>query len=317
MIKSIFQPDGPRVKTLPPEALPVSKSRFTWVDVESPDENDFSALEKAFPIHHLAKSAVFDRFIRSKVIEFDEHLFIVFHEPVRGKSSLSFPGLGIFLGKNFLITVHNNRMASIDSVRNSVSEEPEIMKRGPSFLAYLILDHIVDGVFPILDDIEREADALEDYVFLGEGADSLSKIFQLKLKLIELRKRIGPEREVLASLSRHDSVFIDPGITIYFQDIYDHMIRVADLVDVYRELLTGILDIHISVQSRRLNEVMKVLTVIATLMLPLTLVTGFYGMNVVFPEVELFGGNSYFFILLLMVIISVLLIAYFRKKMWL
>jgi len=318
MIQSIFFLEGGKIKNVTSAQLNVVKTKnFVWVDVENPDKGDFDFLKKNFPLHSLACDPVFESSSRPRIIDFEKHLLIVFHEPILEEKSIAYSRLDIFLGKNFLITVHKNSLASIDTIKENLGDSPKIMKKGPSFLMYNLLDHVVDNYFPVLDDFDARADELESEVFLKADKNTLKKLFSLKRKVLRLRKRIGPQREVLAILSRHDSKLIDQDSIIYYRDVYDHLIMLSDMLDIYRDLLTSILDVYVSMQSNKLNEVMKVLTVIATIMMPLTLITGFYGMNIVFPEVQFFGPDSYFFIFFLMLILSVVMVLYFRKKEWL
>ncbi|MAG18287.1 MAG: magnesium and cobalt transport protein CorA [Candidatus Diapherotrites archaeon] len=318
MIQSIIVPENGKVKNITSAQLSDVKNKtFVWIDVEDPTEEDFEFLRKNFPLHPLASDPVFESRLRPKIIDFQQHLLLVFHEPLMEQGKLSFSRAIFFIGKDFLITVHNQSLPSIDAIKELVNSSPKVLKKGSSFLVYDLLDQIVDNYFPILDELDDEIDNLESKMFLRDGKDTLRKVFSLKRKILELKRKISPVREVLSALSRHESKIIDKNALIYFRDVYDHAIRISDTIDIYRDLLTSILEVHISLQSNKLNEVMKVLTVIATIMMPLTLITGFYGMNIVFPEVELFNADSYFFILFLMLIVSGMLIMYFRKKKWL
>ncbi|MCR4369491.1 MAG: magnesium/cobalt transporter CorA, partial [archaeon] len=273
-----------------------AKKGFVWVDVERPSKEEFDLLQKTFPLHPLACDPVFEAHIRAKFIDFEKHLLLIFHEPLEEKGH-SFARIIIFVGKNFLVTVHPRSLPSIDSMRELAQKNPELVMKGSSFLTYHLLDRIVDNYFPILDDLDYALDDLEKKIFVSNGKQTLKEVFRLKRQILELRKMVSPGREVLASLARHDSTIISKDSILYFRDVYDHIIRISDTVDGYRDLLTSVLDVYISVQSNRMNDVMKVLTVIATVMLPLTLIVGFYGMNITFPEVGLFGENTYYFIL--------------------
>ena len=317
MINSIFVLEGNKVKNITSAQLQSLKSKgFVWVDIEAPSEEDFEHLKNIFPLHPLACEASVRKNSRPRVTEFDEHLFVVFHEPFKGGKHVSFLQLDLFIGTNFLITTHSKSLVSIDTIKKNFEENPKLFKKGPSFIAYYLLDHIVDNYFPIMDDIDKMLDDVEDEVFINGSDGVLNNIFSLRRYVLELRKKVVPEREVLSTLARFDSKFIDQASTIYFRDIYDHTIRISEMVDAYRDLLTSVLDVYLSAQSKKLNEVMKVLTVIATIMMPLTLITGFYGMNINFPEVQAFGVNSYWFILGIMLVIAFAMVVYFKKKKW-
>jgi len=318
MIQSILNYENNKVNNLTSVQLSEMKKNFVWVDVEDPSKEDFEFIQKHFLIHSLACDQIFDPDIRPKLQDFENHLAITFHEPIQEDKSFFFSRLDLFIGKNFIITIHKKSLPSIDTIKENLSKNPSVLKKGPSFMAYLIIDNIVENYFPVLDELDSLADEIEDKVFINHGdKETLKRIFYLKRRLIEFRKRISPEREILSTLSRADSKIIDLKYSIYFRDIYDHLVRISDMVDIYRDLVTSVLDVYVSVQSNKLNEVMKVLTVIATIMMPLTLITGFYGMNISFPEIELFGANTYYFIFVLMGIVAILLILFFKKKKWL
>ncbi|MCR4335774.1 MAG: magnesium/cobalt transporter CorA [archaeon] len=318
MIQSIIVQENGKAKNITSaQFLDIKNKTFAWLDIENPTNEDFEFLRKNFSLHPLASDPIFESRLRPKIIDFQQHLLLVFHESIQEQKELSFPRVIFFIGKDFLITVHNRSLPSIDTMKELVNNSPNVMKKGSSFLVYEILDRIVDNYFPILDKLDDELDDLENKMFLDGEKGTLKKVFSLKRKILEIKRKISPSREVLSNLSRHESKIIDKNALIYFRDIYDHTIRISETIDIYRDLLTSILDIHISLQSNKLNEVMKVLTVIATIMMPLTLVTWFYGMNVIFPEVEFLKTDSYFFILFLMLIVSGMLIMYFRKKKWL
>jgi len=318
MIQSILKYANNKVNNITSAQLAETNKNFVWVDVEDPSKEDFDFLKKHFLIHSLACDQIFDSNLRPKLQDFENHLAITFHEPVQEDKSFFFSRLDIFIGKNFIITLHQGSLPSIDAIKENLSKNPNILKKGPSFMTYTIIDTIVENYFPVLDELDSLADEIEDKVFINYGdKETLKRIFYLKRRLIEFRKRISPEREILSTLSRTDSKIIDSKYSIYFRDIYDHLIRISDMVDIYRDLVTSVLDVYVSVQSNKLNEVMKVLTVIATIMMPLTLITGFYGMNVSFPEIDFFGAYTYYFIFVLMLIVSILLILFFKKKKWL
>ncbi|MEK6958107.1 MAG: magnesium/cobalt transporter CorA [archaeon] len=318
MIKSAIVFDSGKMRNVAPEQLSIPAQKgFVWVDIEDPEQEDYDRLKDVLPLHPLAWGSIQDSYARPKLIEFESHLLMVFHEPVLESKSISFSRLGIFLGKNFLVTVHRKSLRCIDSVMQNMDANFSLLKKTPSAVAYLILDLLVDNYFPVIDSLEAKFAEAEDNVLVHHDEKALEKIFLLKRQVLELRKKVVPQRESLSMLSRHDSKMVDPSIGIYFRDIYDHMIRVDEMLDSYRDLMTNLLDAYISVQSNKLNEIIKLLTVISTIILPLTLIVGFYGMNIVFPEVQSLGVNFYYVILVVMAIVTVAMIIYFRRKKWL
>ncbi len=318
MIKSAIVFDSGKMRSIAPEQLSVPAQKgFVWVDVERPEQADYGFLEHLLPLHPLAWQAMQEPYVRPKITVFDEHIFIVFHEPLLEGKAVSFSRLGFFLGKNFLVTVHKKTLRCTDAVLKSLDINSSFLKKGPSYIVYALLDRMVDDYFPLLDSLDNKFDEAESKVLVHHDEKALEKIFTLKREILELRKKAIPQREVLSALSRHDSKTVEPSLIVYFRDVYDHMIRVDEMLDSYRDLVTSLLDAYISVQSNKLNETIKVLTVIATATLPLTLIVGFYGMNITFPELRFFGANSYFFILFIMLLVTIVMAVYFRNKKWL
>jgi len=317
MIESILVFNNNKVDNVTSARLPdLDKKKIVWVDVQDPSSEDIAFLEKNFILHPLACENATEEKMRDKFTEFDEHAFLIFHEPFSNGKSLSFSRVAIFIGKTFLITVHKKSLMSIDEMKQTIEHDPKIMKKNPAFLAYFILDKAVENYFPIMENLDLKIDELEDLIFANDTNQLLNKIFLTRRQVLELRKKVLPEREVLTSLARFNSKFINEKSSVYFRDVYDHILRFSEMLDSYRDILTSFTDVYVSIQSNKLNEVMKVLTVIATIMMPLTVITGFYGMNIVFPEVEFLGVNSYWWVFVLMSVIAGLLILYFRKKGW-
>jgi len=317
MIQSIFVLNGSKIENITSAQLQeYSGKGFVWVDVEDSVDEDFEYLKNILPLHDLACDIVTRKYSRSKITEFDKHLFMIVHEPFEEGKKVSFLSTAFFIGDKFLVTAHKESLVSIDSVKRNIELNPSVFKRGPAYLVYLIIDGVIDEYFPILDSLDRNLNEVERLVFDNKSKATLTMIFNLRREVLDLRKKVIPAREVLGTLSRFESNYIPHKYSIYYRDLYDHLIRISEMIDAYRDLLTGILDVHISIQSQRLNEVMKVLTVIATIMMPLTLITGFYGMNIIFPDVALLGDNTYWFILIMMSAVVIIMLYYFKNKKW-
>ncbi len=285
-----------------------------WVDMTAKTQEELAEVKELFGFHQLALEDCVDRQQRPKIDIFEDHLLVILKDlELRGR--LVTNQLSLFIGKNYLVTVSNKRLEEVGAVVNRLRKNPN-RHRTPDFLAYRVLDRIVDSYFPILDGIEDEIEEVERRI-LQEPNDRgvAERIFKSKRRLIKVRKAVWPAREVFSTLSRGDLPHIAKGSRKYYRDVYDHVVLVIDLVETYRDLVSGILETHLSAISNSMNEVMKVLTVIATIFIPLTFITGLYGMNFrIMPEIGWEYG--YPFALLLMLAIGLGMAGYFRRKGW-
>lgn len=251
---------------------------FFWIDVEQPNEADYAILRDVFKFHPLAveDSEKFEQ--RAKLDDYDDFVFIVVYGAAPDGDRLV--EVHCFYNERFLVTVHRDEAPAFTAVRQRYVQRQRAVDN-PGQLLYRIIDALVDSFFPILADFDDRIDELEDETFLNATEAQLQEIFKMKRLLVGMRKAITPQRDMFASLS--GGVAQLPGMTEedehYFRDIYDHLIRISDLIDTYRDLLTGSMDVYLSIVSNRLNSVMKQLTVMATVFLPLTFVTGFFGQN--------------------------------------
>ena len=251
---------------------------FFWIDVSRPNEADYAVLRDVFEFHPLAveDSEKFEQ--RAKLDEYDDFVFIVVYGSAPDDDRLV--EVHCFYNERFLVTVHRDEAPAFTAVRQRYVQRQRAVDN-PGQLLYRIIDALVDSFFPILADFDDRIDELEDETFLNATEAQLQEIFKMKRLLVGMRKAITPQRDMFASLS--GGVAQLPGMTEedehYFRDIYDHLIRISDLIDTYRDLLTGSMDVYLSIVSNRLNSVMKQLTVMATVFLPLTFVTGFFGQN--------------------------------------
>lgn len=251
---------------------------FFWIDLDQPDEADYTILRDVFKFHPLAveDSEKFDQ--RAKLDDYDDFVFIVVYGAVPDDDRLV--EVHCFYSERFLVTVHRDEAPAFEAVRRRYVQRQNAVDN-PGRLLYRIIDALVDSFFPILADFDDRIDELENQTFLNAGDAQLQEIFRMKRLLVGMRKAITPQRDMFAALS--GGVASLPGMTEedehYFRDIYDHLIRISDLIDTYRDLLTGSMDVYLSTVSNRLNSVMKQLAVMATVFLPLTFITGFFGQN--------------------------------------
>ena len=251
---------------------------FFWLDVDQPDADDFQILSEVFKFHPLAieDSEKFGQ--RAKIDDYDDFVFIVIYGAVPDDDRLV--EVHCFYSEKFLVTVHRDEAPAFTEVRRRYVKRQKPID-DPGQLLYRIIDGLVDSFFPILADFDDRIDELENQTFLHAGDEELQEIFRMKRLLVGMRKAITPQRDMFASLM--GGVADLPGLTDederYFRDIYDHLIRISDLIDTYRDLLTSSMDVYLSTVSNRLNSVMKQLTIMATIFLPLSFITGFFGQN--------------------------------------
>jgi magnesium transporter len=285
-------------------------SRLAWFDVADPVSLELDELASRFGLHELQIEDCRHRPQRPKTEEHDTYIFTVLKH-IHDGSELEFDDIDLFLGRDFLISVRSADAAVIENVRVRAGEEGvDRLDR----LFYMIVDEIVDGYQPVLDKLADEISEIEDVVLDRPDPETLARIFSLKRKLVEFRRIAGGMREVVNSLIRREKGLVGDDLDPYFRDIYDHIIRTVDLIETYRDLLSGALDIYLSAVANRTNEVMKVLTIWGTVALPLVIITGFFGMNLPLPWAKSPYGTDYAVALMAISTISVLV--YFKMKRW-
>ncbi|MCI0665449.1 MAG: magnesium/cobalt transporter CorA, partial [Acidobacteria bacterium] len=255
---------------------------------------------------------------RPKVEEYTGYYFIVLYEAtlVNDEYQLELRELNIFLGKNYLVTVHSQQIRAIKTAENLWQGWTDLAERGTGLLAYLLIDAIVDDYLPLLDGISDRMDELEDQVFGDFQPESLHEIFRIKKQLLFLRRVIAPLRDVFNTMLRREQPIFSRETTVYFQDVFDHLIRVADTIDSLRDMLNSTMDAYLSVSGNRMNMVMKRLTALSTILMSVTLIAGIYGMNFTFMP-ELGWRYGYIGTLVAMVLIGLAIFFYFRKIKWL
>jgi magnesium transporter len=288
---------------------------FFWVDVAQPNEADYAILRDVFKFHPLAveDSEKFDQ--RAKIDDYDGYVFIVVYGAVPDDDRLV--EVHCFYSEKFLVTVHRDEAPAFTEVRERYVKRKKV--DDPGRLLYRIIDALVDSFFPILADFDDRIDELENQTFLNASDAQLQEIFQMKRLLVGMRKAITPQRDMFAGLI--GGVAELPGMSEederYFRDIYDHLIRISDLIDTYRDLLTSSMDVYLSTVSNRLNSVLKQLTILATVFLPLTFVTGFFGQNFGWMVGHIGGGPVFFGLGIGLEIATVAaLFTLFKKRGW-
>lgn len=255
-----------------------------WVDIDSTVRSQHALLEKVFKFHPLAIEDTLNPNSRVKLEEYDGFLFIIVRGVALAASTedpydLETKDLYCFLGKSFLVTVHAGPMPSVDRAANHIRRSPDLLDRGIERVLHAVLDDTVDSFFPILAQIDEFIDSLEERVFIKFDEEALRDLFQVKRLVLSLRRYLQPSREVMNVLTNRPSGLLTPDVQIYFRDIYDHVLRINDALDTYRDLLSSTMDAYLTQVSNRLGTTTKALSVVATMSLPFVVVSGMWGMN--------------------------------------
>ena len=296
-----------------------NKPGVTWIDVSGlADVGHLEWLGECFKLHPLVLEDILNVDQRPKIEDYEDYLYIVI------KTISSQPGvdeivaaqISLILGANFVLSFHEDNEDLFKTIRERIiTAKGRIRKAGADYLAYALMDLIVDNYFVTLEQFGDQVEFMEDEVVRQPVPATLQTVHHLKNHMIILRRSLWPLREVIARLERRESPLIQDATAVYFKDVYDHTIIAIDTVETYRDILSGLLDIYLSSVSNRLNEVMKVLTIIATIFMPLTFLAGVYGMNFKYmPELEWHYG--YFVCVAFMVMLAGCMLLYFKKRMW-
>jgi magnesium transporter len=265
------------------KSLVVDDCSLLWVDVRSLTKEDLDKLAPLFELHSLALDSVMDAYRRPHLFQFVDHFYVnmTMIKSTRADHGIKPMELHLFVGEKFIITAtRENACEAVDKALQEYLDTPSLCERGPMYAVYLLTEDLVETYYPVIEKLDDDADKLEDTMLDRAGRVSLKRNFDLKRRGFELRRLLGPQRDVLNDLSRRDFPFIQGESQVYFQDVYNRMTRLFDMLDTIREILSGNLDIYLSTVSNRLNDIMKVLTIFSVILGIFTLITGWFGMNV-------------------------------------
>ena len=301
-----------------PELLK-DESAVIWVDMDKPTEADERVLLDVFKFHPLTVEDCRENRHYPKVEEFEDYLYFIVHGVTADISPEKFNTIELdgFLGRNYVITYHHETFRSINNVKQQLRTTPVACQRGTAFLLHQILDQVVDYYSPVLDSFDDRIDHLEDDIFTLRRPNNeiLSQIMDLKRSVLRLRRISGKQMDILHRMSRGEFWLIPQDMRPFYRDVYDHLVRVVDLAESYRDLISGSLEAYLSVVSNRLNEIMKVLTIFSAVMLPLTFIAGVYGMN--FENMpELHSRYGYYAAWGLMILVAVVMLGFFWRRGW-
>jgi len=296
------------------------KDSVTWINVDGIHQVDMvEKIGRHYDLHPLVLEDILNTNQRPKMEDYENYLFLILKMITYGEAQklLYIEQVSIIVGRGFVLSFQESEGDVFESVRERLRKgKGRIRKGGPDYLAYALMDAVVDNYFLVLEKIGEDIEELEGEVISKPVPETAESIHNLKRELLFLRKSVWPLREAVVSLEKGESPLVQERTTVYLRDVYDHTIQVVDTIETFRDMVSGMLDIYLSSLSNRMNEVMKVLTIIATLFIPLTFVAGIYGMNFKYmPELEWRYG--YGLVWVVMVVIGLLMLLYFRKKKWL
>ena len=297
----------------------LERDHFFWLDLTAPSHDDLAKLRELFGFHPLALEDTENFGQRPKLDNYGDYIFLVFYGASRHRADDPEPlrEVHMFISGKYLITVHRDPLPPLDQQRHQLDGR---VLHSEQFLLYRVLDALTDSFFPLLAEMDGEIDDLEAAVLVSPTDQQLERLFSLKRQLVAMRKVITPQRDLFARTV--DQIAELPGLELderdYFRDVYDHLIRISDLIDSYRDLLSGATDLYLSTVSNRQNDVMKQLTVIATIFLPLSFITGFFGQNFGFMVNHLISHPWTFWVIGVgsMLATCVGLLVFFRRKGW-
>lgn len=294
-----------------------------WVDFcGEPNETCEPILRQVFGFHPLAVDDALQQTHIPKVDDWGDYLYIVLDAldlKPGGGDALIYNELDIFLGANYVVTHHDDPLPALDHVWESCQRDVRHTSNGADHLLYRIVDYLVAAYMPIVETMDKEIDEIEDQIFASPSSGTIAKLFSLKRALLAMRRVITPQREVLNKLARDDYRVIDPRDRIFFRDVYDHLVRLHDLNESMRDLVGGALDTYLSVVNNRMNEVMKTLTVITTLFMPISFIVGFFGMNFFGPAADFSawtGWPAFWVTLGILILLPLGMFFWMRRRTW-
>ncbi len=305
-------------ENVPVDQLPAiikTGDRVVWVDLSGPTKEESGILVSAFGFHPLAIEDCETRRNHPKMDDYRDYLFVLAHgvHPESSMREFRTRQLCLFLGPRYLVSYHKEKSRSVEYTLEGARKNHRVVSEGPGAILYNILDFQVEQYFPVMENFQKTVDTIEEKLFRRSTSEILNEVFMVKKALMRLRRISGHQRELLTRLTRREFALIDDRSAINLRDVYDHLVRITDLADTYRELLVDALSAHMSMVSNRTNEIMRALTVIATLFIPLTFIAGVYGMN--FDDMpELHWKYGYLFAWGLMIAVGAGMYWFFRKR---
>ena len=321
MIAVLVHRDGVtrRAATVDPAWLAPDAPEVLWVDIEAPAGPEHHLLSEVFRFHDLAVEDALLAVHHPKIEEYGTFLYLILHRIVRGENDEGFvtEDVDFFIGRNFVVTVHGATSSTLDDQWEICERHPDVLAEGAVSLLHRLVDRLVDRYAPAVDGLEERLEDIEHIVFESPSTNPLRSILALKRDVASLRRVAVPQRDAVGRLARREFHQIPEAMAYRFRDVYDHLVRVTEEAVFFQDRVSGLLDAYLSTQSNRLNAVMKVLTVIATIFMPLTVLTGMWGMNVTLPGFPGPDGADFWWVFGIMLIASSLMLWAFRRMRWL
>jgi magnesium transporter len=306
--------------SLPLDRLLARPDGVLWVDITGPAADDVRVMREVFGFHPLAIEDTQKQAQRPKLEEYPGYFFMTLHAlrpPAPQRAPVALQEIDLFFGPRYVVTVHPHAVPAIDEARQRLAKAAPALRPHTDFVLYTIVDTAVDTYFPVIDRIDQSLDRAADQLFRHPRPQDLDHLLALKRSLLQIRRVATPLRDIFNILMRRDVALVRPETLVYFRDVYDHLLRITDLIDTHRDLLTGAVEVYMSVVSNRLNEVMKILTVITALFAPLAVITGIYGMNFERAAPPFAWPYGFAAVLAAMAVVVALMLALFRRRGWL
>jgi len=296
------------------------ESQVTWINIDGIHNSEvIEKIGNHLQLHPLLLEDIMNTHQRPKMEDYEDYLFMVLKMIYQNseEDKLEIEQVSLILGPKYVISFQEREGDVFNTIRERIRKDKgKIRKMGASYLAYSLIDAIIDHYFVLFEVAGDKIERIEEELINEPNPKTLQSIHNLKREMIFLRKSIWPLREAINGLNKTESTLMEESVELYFRDVYDHTIQIIDTIESYRDMISGMLDIYLSSLSNKMNEVMKVLTIIATIFIPLTFIAGIYGMNFIFiPELQFRWG--YFAVLFVMALVAMLMVIYFRKKKWL
>lgn len=302
-----------------PVWLDQKSGAIVWVDLAKPTEEEARVLPEVFHFHELSVQDALSEVHHPKVESYDDYLYLILHgiDFEASKHRFATHDTDLFLGPTYLVTVHDGTTRTIGEIQALCVQNARVLGEGSVALLHRIVDTMVAHYRPEVDRLEHRLDTLEDRVITDRGRSFMKQILQLKRDVASLRRITLPERDAVGRLARREFRLIDTEMSYRFRDVYDQLVRLVDDALVFQDRITAILDAHLTTISNRLNQVMKVLTVIATIFMPMTVITGLFGMNVVLPHLPGGEASQFWWVTGIMVALAVAMLSWFSRSGWL
>jgi magnesium transporter len=320
MITVLVHRDGVtrKAEAVDPAWLAPGAPEVLWVDLENPGSPESTVLADVFKFHELAIEDAMAEVHHPKIEAYDGVLYLILHgiQAKGRRGGFETHDVDFFLGRNYLVTVHHKPSRSIEAQRTICGRHAGVLAEGPAGLLHRIVDQLVEHYEPEVDALEARLERIESQVFSSPRRNPLRDLIGLKSDIASLRRVALPQRDAVGRLSRREFPNIPESLTYRFRDVYDQLVRLTDEAVFLQDRVTGLLDAYLSLQSNRLNQVMKVLTVIATIFMPLTVLTGMFGMNVHLPQFPGPDGSQFWWVVGVMAGLSGLMLWAFRRKDW-